>query len=183
MPEEQITVEGRIMAVTATRQIHKVLRDTAGEEKVWNELKASLWAETHQDQIPMAEFMSQYRSRLETYAQYVHGASVSLDPAAGKPVLLVPKLVYENEVQVRYVVDGKVYNRTVTCITEQQCLARRQPFYLTVDKNNPVVIFNSSNVDYRTLPPPSGAMGEIGGGFLFMILLLLFMLALAAAGK
>ena len=155
MPEEQITIEGRIMAVTATRQIHKVLRDTEAEQRVWDELKAALWKETGQEQMPTAQFISLYRARLESYAQYVHGASVSLDPAAGKPVLLVPKLVYENEVQVRYMVDGKIYNRTVTCITEQQCLARRQPFYLTVDKNNPVVIFNSSNVDYRMLPPPA----------------------------
>ena len=114
MPEEQITVEGRIMAVTATRPIHKVARDTEGEKRVWDELKAALWEETGKEQMPIAEFISLYRVKLESYAQYVHGASVSVDPAAGKPILLVPKLVYENEVQVRYVVDGKIYNRTVT---------------------------------------------------------------------
>ena len=183
MPEEQITIEGRIMAVTATHQIHKVVRDTAGEEKVWNELKASLWAETHQDQIPMAVFMSQYRSRLEAYAKYVHGTSYSVDSVDGKPILLVPKLHYEHEVRVRYTVDGKIYNRTLTCLTEQQYLAPRQSFFLTVDKNNPVVVFNSATDDYRVFPPPTGKVGEIGGGFFVMILLLLFMLMMAAAGR
>lgn len=180
---EEIIVEGKIEAVTASNLVHKVVRDPAGEKRVREDLKANLLIETGKEKIAAAEFNSRYRAKLEAYAGYVYGAYVKEDPSDGKPALMVPKPFYENEVKVKYEVDGKTYTRTISCVTEKKCLEPKQSFYLTVDKKNPNKITKSSKDDYREKPKPPAPGGEIGGGAFMIFVILAFMLMLAAMGK
>ena len=183
MAEEHIIVQGNIEAVTASNRVHKVVRDTEGEKRVREDLRANLWAETGQDKMPAAEFNSRYRAKLEAYAGYAYGAYVKEDSADGKPALMAPKAFYENEVKVSYEVEGKTYTRTVICVTDTKCLEAKQPFYLTVDKQNPKKIYKSSKDDYREKPKPPAPTGETWGGTVFIFLVLAFMLAMVAMGK
>lgn len=180
MAEEKITVKAKIEAVTATNRVHKVVRDPAGEKRVKDDLKVKLRAETEKDKIAKSEFDSLYRAKLRAYAAYMDGAYVDSDPADGTPALMVPKPVYQNEVKVSYEVEGKSYTRTVTCDTETKCLKAEDPFYLTVDKNNPMKVLKSSKDDYREKPKPPAPTGETGGGMLLVFLVVVFMLIMAA---
>ena len=180
---EEITLQAKIEAVTASNRIHKVVRDPAGEKRVKDDLKARLRAESEKDKIPKSEFDSLYRAKLRAFAAYMDGAYVENDPTDGTPALMVPKPVYQNEVKLSYQVEGKRYTQTVTCDTEKKCLEKEQPFYITVDKENPRKIIKSSKDDYREKPKPPAPTGETGAGAFFIFLVVAFMLVLAAMGK
>ena len=180
---EEIIVQAKIEAVVASNRIHKVVRDPAGEKRVKDDLKAKLWAETEKDKIKKSEFDSLYRAKLLAYASYVDGAYVEKDPADGTPALMVPKPVYQNELKLSYTVEGKSYTQIVIYDTEKKCFEKKQPFYITVDKANPRKITKKSKDDYREKPKPPAPTGEIGGGALFVFLVIAFMLVLIAMGK
>ena len=182
MAEQQVTVVGKIVAVSASNRIHKVVRDPEGEKRVREDLKASLRAESGEDKIAVSEFNSRYRAKLEAYAKYANGAYIK-EGADGKPALMVPKPFFENEVKVKYEVEGKSYTRTVTCVTETKCLEPRQLFYLCVDKNNPAHIIKSGKDDFREAPKAQDHAGEAGGGALMIFLILAFMLMFMCMGK
>ena len=179
----EVIVQAKIEAVTASNRVHKVVRDPEGEKRVKADLKAQLWAETEKDKIPKSEFDSLYRAKLMAYASYRDGAYVEKDPADGTPALMVPKPVYQNELKLSYDVDGKSYTRTVVYDTDKKCLEKEQPFYITVDKDNPRKILKKSKDDYREKPKPPAPNGETWGGTVFIFLVLVFMLALGAMGK
>ena len=176
-------VQAKIEAVIASNRVHKVVRDPAGEKRVKDDLKARLRAETEKDKIPKSEFDSLYRAKLLAFADYMDGAYVEKDPVDGTPALMVPKPVYQNELKISYDVDGKSYTQTVIFDTEKKCLEKEQPFYITVDKDNPRKILKKSKDDYREKPKPPAPTGETWGGTVVIILLLAVMLVLAAAGK
>lgn len=180
---EEITLQAKIEAVTASNRIHKVVRDPAGEKRVKDDLKTRLRAETEKDKIPKSEFDSLYRAKLRAFAAYMDGAYVENDPTDGTPALMVPKPVYQNEVKLSYQVEGKRYTQTVTCDTEKKCLEKEQPFYITVDKENPRKIIKSSKDDYREKPKPPALTGETGAGAFFVVLVVAFMLVLASICK
>lgn len=182
MAEEQITVVGKIVAVTASNRVHKVVRDPEGEKRVREDLKASLRAESGEDKIAASEFNSRYRAKLEAYSKYAYGAYIK-EGADGKPALMVPKPFFENEVKVKYEVEGKSYTSTVTCVTEKKCMEPKQPFYLTVDKKNPKKIIKSAKDDFREKPKPPANTGETGAGAFMMLMILAFMLMLMCMGK
>ena len=179
----EVIVQAKIEAVIASNRVHKVVRDPAGEKRVKDDLKSRLRAETEKDKIPKSEFDSLYRAKLMAFAAYMDGAYVEKDPTDGTPALMVPKPVYQNELKLSYTVDGKSYTQTVIFDTEKKCLEKEQPFYITVDKDNPLKIVKKSRDDYREKPKPPAPTGEIGGGALFIFLVLAFMLALVAMGK
>jgi hypothetical protein len=109
------------------------------------------------------------------------GAYVENDPTDGTPALMVPKPVYQNELKLSYTVDGKSYTQTVIFDTDKKCLEKDQPFYITVDQDNPRKVLKKSQDDYREQPAvPSG---EIGGGAFVVFLIIAFMLAMIAMGK
>ncbi len=180
---EEITLQAKIEAVTASNRIHKVVRDPAGEKRVREDLIKKLRAETEKDKIPKAEFDSLYRAKLRAFAAYMDGAYVENDPTDGTPALMVPKPVYQNEVKLSYTVDGKSYTQTVICDTEKKCLEKEQPFYITVDKGNPRKIIKSSKDDYREKPKPPAPTGETGAGAFMIFVIVVFMLVLVAMGK
>ena len=180
---EELIVQARIEAVTASNRIHKVVRDPAGEKRVKDDLKARLFAETEKDKIGKKQFDSLYRAKLMAYAAYMDGAYVENDPTDGTPALMVPKPVYQNELKLSYTVDGKSYTQTVVYDTEKKCLEKDQTFYITVDKDNPRKIVKKSKDDYREQPAAPAPSGEIGGGALVVFLILMFMLAMVAMGK
>lgn len=180
---EEIIVQAKIEAVTASNRIHKVVRDPEGEKRVRDDLKAKLYAETEKDKIPKGEFDSLYRAKLLSFAYYMDGAYVENDPTDGTPALMVPKPVYQNELKLSYTVDGKSYTQTVIFDTDKKCLEKDQPFYITVDKDNPRKILKKDKDDYRSAPPPPAPTGEIGGGALFVFLIIAFMLVMVAMGK
>ena len=180
---EELIVQARIEAVTASNRIHKVVRDPAGEKRVKDDLKARLFAETEKDKIEKKQFDSLYRAKLMAYAAYMDGAYVENDPTDGTPALMVPKPVYQNELKLSYTVDGKSYTQTVVYDTEKKCLEKDQAFYITVDKSNPRKITKKSRDDYREQPKPPAPTGEIGGGALVVFLILMFMLMLAYVMK
>lgn len=179
----EVIVQAKIEAVTASNRIHKVVRDPAGEKRVHDDLKKRLWEEHQKDKIPKAEFDSLYRGKLLAFAYYMDGAYVENDPTDGTPALMVPKLVYQNELKLSYTVDGKSYTQTVIFDTDTKCLEKDQPFYITVDKDNPRKILKKDKDDYRSAPPPPAPTGEIGGGALFVFLIIAFMLVMVAMGK
>ena len=179
----EVIVQAKIEAVIASNRVHKVVRDPAGEKRVKDDLKARLWAETEKDKIPKSEFDSLYRAKLLAYAAYRDGAYVENDPVDGTPALMVPKPVYQNELKLSYTVDGKSYTQTVIFDTEKKCLEKEQPFYITVDKDNPRKIVKKSKDDYREKPKPPAPTGETWGGTVLIFLVLAFMLALVAMGK
>ena len=179
----EVIVQAKIEAVIASNRVHKVVRDPEGEKRVKEDLKARLWAETEKDKIPKSEFDSLYRAKLLAYAAYQDGAYVEKDPVDGTPALMVPKPVYQNELKLSYDVDGKSYTQTVIFDTEKKCLEKEQPFYITVDKDNPRKILKKSKDDYREKPKPPAPTGETWGGTVFIFLVLAFMLALVAMGK
>ena len=178
---EELIVQARIEAVTASNRIHKVVRDPAGEKRVKDDLKARLFAETEKDKIGKKQFDSLYRAKLMAYAAYMDGAYVENDPTDGTPALMVPKPVYQNELKLSYTVDGKSYTQTVIYDTEKKCLEKDQTFYITVDKDNPRKIVKKSKDDYRE--QPAAPSGEIGGGAFVVFLIIAFMLAMIAMGK
>lgn len=180
---EEITLQAKIEAVTASNRIHKVVRDPAGEKRVKDDLKTKLRAETEKDKIPKSEFDSLYRAKLRAFAAYMDGAYVENDPTDGTPALMVPKPVYQNEVKLSYQVEGKRYTQTVTCDTEKKSLEKEQPFYITVDKENPRKIIKSSKDDYREKPKSPASTGEAGAGVFFMFLVVAFMLVVASICK
>lgn len=177
----EIIVQAKIEAVIASNRIHKVVRDSAGEKRVKDDLKARLWAETEKDKIAKKEFDSLYRAKLMAFAAYMDGAYVENDPTDGTPALMVPKPVYQNELKLSYTVDGKSYTQTVVYDTEKKCLEKDQTFYITVDKDNPRKIVKKSKDDYRE--KPAAPSGEIGGGAFVVFLIIAFMLAMIAMGK
>ena len=177
----EVIVQAKIEAVIASNRIHKVVRDPAGEKRVKDDLKARLWAETEKDQIPKSEFDSLYRAKLLSFAAYMDGAYVENDPIDGTPALMVPKPVYQNELKLSYTVDGKSYTQTVIFDTDQKSLEKDQPFFITVDQNNPRKILKKSQDDYRE--QPAAPSGEIGGGAFVVFLIIAFMLAMIAMGK
>ena len=179
----EVIVQAKIEAVIASNRIHKVVRDPEGEKRVKDDLKARLWAETEKEQIPKSEFDSLYRAKLLAFAAYMDGAYVENDPTDGTPALMVPKPVYQNELKLSYDVEGKSYTQTVIFDTDKKYLEKDQPFYITVDKDNPRKIVKKSRDDYREKPKPPASTGEIGGGALFIFLVLAFMLAMVAMGK
>lgn len=179
----EVIVQAKIEAVIASNRVHKVVRDPAGEKRVKDDLKARLRAETEKDKIPKSEFDSLYRAKLLAFADYMDGAYVEKDPVDGTPALMVPKPVYQNELKLSYTVDGKSYTQTVVFDTEKKCLEKEQPFFITVDKDNPRKIVKKSKDDYREKPKPPAPTGETWGGTVVIILLLAVMLVLAAAGK
>lgn len=177
----EVIVQAKIEAVIASNRIHKVVRDSAGEKRVKDDLKARLWAETEKDKIAKKEFDSLYRAKLMAFAAYMDGAYVENDPTDGTPALMVPKPVYQNELKLSYTVDGKSYTQTVIYDTEKKCLEKDQTFYITVDKDNPRKIVKKSKDDYRE--KPAAPSGEIGGGAFVVFLIIAFMLAMIAMGK
>ena len=177
----EVIVQAKIEAVIASNRIHKVVRDPEGEKRVKDDLKARLWAETEKDQIPKSEFDSLYRAKLLSFAAYMDGAYVENDPIDGTPALMVPKPVYQNELKLSYTVDGKSYTQTVIFDTDKKCLEKDQPFYITVDQDNPRKILKKSQDDYRE--QPAAPSGEIGGGAFVVFLIIAFMLAMIAMGK
>ena len=177
----EVIVQAKIEAVIASNRIHKVVRDPAGEKRVKDDLKARLWAETEKEQIPKSEFDSLYRAKLLSFAAYMDGAYVENDPTDGTPALMVPKPVYQNELKLSYTVDGKSYTQTVIFDTDKKCLEKDQPFYITVDQDNPRKILKKSQDDYRE--QPTAPSGEIGGGAFVVFLIIAFMLAMIAMGK
>lgn len=177
----EVIVQAKIEAVIASNRIHKVVRDPEGEKRVKDDLKARLWAETEKDQIPKSEFDSLYRAKLLSFAAYMDGAYVENDPIDGTPALMVPKPVYQNELKLSYTVDGKSYTQTVIFDTDKKCLEKDQPFYITVDQDNPRKILKKSQDDYRE--QPAAPSGEIGGGAFVVFLIIAFMLAMVAMGK
>ena len=177
----EVIVQAKIEAVIASNRIHKVVRDPAGEKRVKDDLKARLWAETEKEQIPKSEFDSLYRAKLLAFAAYMDGAYVENDPTDGTPALMVPKPVYQNELKLSYTVDGKSYTQTVIFDTDKKCLEKDQPFYITVDQDNPRKILKKSQDDYRE--QPAAPSGEIGGGTFVVFLIIAFMLAMIAMGK
>ena len=177
----EVIVQAKIEAVIASNRIHKVVRDPEGEKRVKDDLKARLWAETEKDQIPKSEFDSLYRAKLLSFAAYMDGAYVENDPTDGTPALMVPKPVYQNELKLSYTVDGKSYTQTVIFDTDKKCLEKDQPFYITVDQDNPRKILKKSQDDYRE--QPAAPSGEIGGGAFVVFLIIAFMLAMVAMGK
>lgn len=179
----EVIVQAKIEAVIASNRIHKVVRDPEGEKRVKDDLKARLWAETEKDKIAKKEFDSLYRAKLLAFAAYMDGAYVENDPTDGTPALMVPKPVYQNELKLSYTVDGKSYTQTVIYDTEKKCLEKDQTFYITVDKDNPRKIVKKSKDDYREKPKPPAPTGETWGGTVFIFLVLVVMLMLAAAGK
>ena len=179
----EVIVQAKIEAVTASNRIHKVVRDPAGEKRVHDDLKKRLWDETQKDKIPKAEFDSLYRAKLMSFASYLDGAYVENDPADGTPALMVPKPVYQNELKLSYTVDGKSYTQTVIFDTDQKSLEKDQPFYITVDQDNPRKILKKSQDDYREQPAAPAPSGEIGGGAFVVFLIIAFMLAMVAMGK
>ena len=179
----EVIVQAKIEAVIASNRIHKVVRDPAGEKRVKDDLIKKLRAETEKDKIPKSEFDSLYRAKLMAYAAYMDGAYVEKDPTDGTPALMVPKPVYQNELKLSYTVEGKGYTQTVICDTDKKCFEKDQPFYITVDKSNPLKITKKSRDDYREKPKPPAPTGEIGGGALFVFLIVAVMLVLACVGK
>ena len=179
----EVIVQAKIEAVIASNRVHKVVRDPAGEKRVKEDLKARLRAETEKEKIPKSEFDSLYRAKLLAFAKYMDGAYVEKDPVDGTPALMVPKPMYQNELKISYDVDGKSYPQTVIFDTEKKCLEKEQPFYITVDKDNPRKILKKSKDDYREKPKPPAPTGETWGGTVFIFLVLAFMLALVAMGK
>ena len=179
----EVIVQAKIEAVIASNRVHKVVRDPAGEKRVKDDLKARLWAETEKDKIAKKEFDSLYRAKLMAFAAYMDGAYVENDPTDGTPALMVPKPVYQNELKLSYDVEGKSYTQTVIFDTDKKCLEKDQPFYITVDKDNPRKIVKKSKDDYREKPKPPAPTGETWGGTVFIFLVLAFMLALVAMGK
>lgn len=177
----EVIVQAKIEAVIASNRIHKVVRDSAGEKRVKDDLKARLWAETEKDKIAKKEFDSLYRAKLMAFAAYMDGAYVENDPTDGTPALMVPKPVYQNELKLSYTVDGKSYTQTVIYDTEKKCLEKDQTFYITVDKDNPRKIVKKSKDDYQE--QPAAPSGEIGGGAFVVFLIIAFMLAMIAMGK
>lgn len=177
----EVIVQAKIEAVIASNRIHKVVRDPEGEKRVKDDLKARLWAETEKDQIPKSEFDSLYRAKLLSFAAYMDGAYVENDPTDGTPALMVPKPVYQNELKLSYDVEGKSYTQTVIFDTDKKCLEKDQPFYITVDQDNPRKILKKSQDDYRE--QPAAPSGEIGGGAFVVFLIIAFMLAMVAMGK
>ena len=177
----EVIVQAKIEAVIASNRIHKVVRDPEGEKRVKDDLKARLWAETEKEQIPKSEFDSLYRAKLLSFAAYMDGAYVENDPTDGTPALMVPKPVYQNELKLSYDVEGKSYTQTVIFDTDKKCLEKDQPFYITVDQDNPRKILKKSQDDYRE--QPAAPSGEIGGGALFVFLIIAFMLVMVAMGK
>ena len=180
---EEVIVQAKIEAVTASNRIHKVVRDPAGEKRVHDDLKKRLWDETQQDKIEKEKFDSLYRAKLMAFAAYLDGAYVENDPTDGTPALMVPKPVFQNELKLSYTVDGKSYTQTVIFDTEKKCFEKDQPFYITVDKDNPRKILKKAKDDYREKPAPPAPTGEIGGGALFVFLIIAFMLVMVAMGK
>ena len=179
----EVIVQAKIEAVTASNRIHKVVRDPAGEKRVYDDLRKKLWEETQKDKIEKTEFDSLYRAKLMSFASYLDGAYVDNDPTDGTPALMVPKPVYQNELKLSYTVDGKSYTQTVIFDTEKKCFEKDQPFYITVDKDNPRKILKKAKDDYREKPAPPAPTGEIGGGALFVFLIIAFMLVMVAMGK
>ena len=179
----EVIVQAKIEAVIASNRIHKVVRDPAGEKRVRDDLKARLWAETEKEQIPKSEFDSLYRAKLLAFAAYMDGAYVENDPTDGTPALMVPKPVYQNELKLSYAVEGKSYTQTVIFDTDKKCLEKGQPFYITVDQDNPRKILKKSQDDYREQPAAPAPTGEIGGGAFVVFLIIAFMLAMIAMGK
>lgn len=179
----EVIVQAKIEAVTASNRIHKVVRDPAGEKRVYEDLRKKLWDETQKDKIAKAEFDSLYRAKLMAFAAYMDGAYVEKDPVDGKPALMVPKPVFQNELKLSYTVDGKSYTESVIFDTDKKCFEKDQPFYITVDKDNPRKILKKAKDDYREKPAPPAPTGETWGGTVFIFLVLAFMLALVAMGK
>ena len=179
----EVIVQAKIEAVTASNRIHKVVRDPAGEKRVYEDLRKKLWDETQKDKIEKTEFDSLYRAKLMAFAAYMDGAYVEKDPTDGKPALMVPKPVFQNELKLSYTVDGKSYTESVIFDTDKKCFEKDQPFYITVDKDNPRKILKKSRDDYREKPKPPAPTGEIGGGALFVFLIIAFMLVMVAMGK
>ena len=179
----EVIVQAKIEAVIASNRIHKVVRDPAGEKRVKDDLKARLWAETEKEKIPKSEFDSLYRAKLLAFAAYMDGAYVENDPTDGTPALMGPKPVYQNELKLSYDVEGKSYTQTVIFDTDKKCLEKDQPFFITVDQDNPRKILKKSQDDYREQPAAPAPSGEIGGGAFVVFLIIAFMLAMVAMGK
>ena len=182
MAEEKIEVKATITAVTASNRIHKVVRDPDGEKRVKADLKVKLRAETEKDKIAKKEFDSLYRAKLKAYADYMDGAYVDKDPADGTPALMVPKPVYQNELKLSYTVGEKKYTQTVIYDTEKKCLKAEDPFYITVDKNNPLKVLKKSKDDYREKPKPPPPTGEAGAGLFIMFMILAMLMVWACRG-
>jgi hypothetical protein len=78
---------------------------------------------------------------------------------------------------------GKSYTQPVIFDTDKKSLEKDQPFFITVDQDNPRKILKKSQDDYREQPAAPAPSGEIGGGAFVVFLIIAFMLAMIAMGK
>lgn len=175
MAVEKIVVKARIEAVVSSVPTHKIVRDPEGEKRVKEDLEKRLKAEGLEAKPDSADFKSRYRAKLRDYAAYADGVYVEKDPKTGGPVLMVTKRVFQNELKLRYSVDGKDYTQTINYDTLSKCLEKGGDFYITVDRKQPLTVLKGSVKDYRPADPiPSGSNA---GFYLLLILGLLWVLA------
>lgn len=172
MADDNIIVKARIDEVVSSVSVHKTARDPKGEKRVLEDLKASLKAEGLELKEDDKDFQSRYRSKLRAYADYKDG--VFLEKGSdGKPALMVPRKVFENELKISYSVDGKDYSSTVNYDSDEKNLKKGDALYITVSRKNPLAISRKGQEDYREAE--NAEQGSCAG--CFVILLILCMIA------
>lgn len=167
MAEAKIIVCAKIVRVESVVRKHKVVRDHEAEKRVKQELTDKLKKNGTYEKMPSSEFQSRYRAKLRAYAEYIDGHYVAKDEDDGSPGLLVSKPMWENDLCIKYSVDGRSYTQNVTYCTETKCLEAGNPFYITVLKNQPMTIRFQSHKDYR---PPESKKSDGGCGCVLFLM-------------
>lgn len=181
MAEDKVTIKARIDKVVSCVPTHKVVRDPDGEKRVKEDLQKNLKAEGLELKPEDKDFQSRYRTKLRAFAEYMDGAFVDKDPLDGGPALMVPLKVFENELELRYQVDGKEYTKTVSHFTKSKCLEKGMDLYITVSPKQPLTILKKSLKDYRE--PENKSSGDGGGGLFMVLLIAAFMIVAALMGR
>ena len=172
MADDNLIVKARIDEVVSSVPVHKSARDPEGEKRVLSDLKATVKAEGLDLKEDSKDFQSRYRAKLRAYAAYKDGVFVEKGDD-GKPALMVPRRVFENELKVSYSVDGRDYSSTVNYDSDEKNLKKGDALYITVNKKNPMAISKKAQEDYRE--PEKVEQGSCAG--CFVILMILFVIA------
>ena len=164
----ETTVQARIVAVRGSVLKDSVERDWESEARVRTELRQRLEKEERLRKMSDAEFQNHYRERLRNYAPYANGRFVPENQEDGKPGILVPKKMWEHELELEYYVGRTRYTRSVAYKTETNALDRSSALYLTVNENDPMQIIGISEQDSR-----QQGTGCAGGSFAVILVLLI----------
>lgn len=145
----ETTVSARIVSVRGSVLKDTVERDWESEAKVRTELREKLEKQGKLRKMSDEEFQNHYRERLRNYAPYANGRFVPENQEDGKPGILVPKKMWEHELELEYYVGRTRYTRSVAYKTETNALDKSSALYLTVNEQDPTQILFIADKDPR----------------------------------